>query len=177
MSCHCGSSAEFTNCCEPFLKKAKLPETAEQLMRSRYSAFVVGAVDYIKDTLAPEARKDFDVKSTLEWSKKSKWLGLKILNVEQGQPSDKKGVVEFIASYEQGGEAIDHHEVAKFRKSDKGTWVFVDGNSHTHKGGEGHHHHHEVKRQTEVRAEPKIGRNDVCPCGSGKKYKKCHGAA
>src|SRR3989441_902982 len=33
------------------------------------------------------------------------------------------------------------------------------------------------KIKTVVRSEPKVGRNDPCPCGSGKKYKKCHGAA
>ncbi len=144
-------------------------------MRSRYSAFVIGNVDYIKDTLAPESRKDFDPKSTKEWATKSKWKGLQIVSTKQGQANDKKGVVEFIASYEQEGEAIDHHEVSKFRKSDKGQWLFVDGDSHTHKGGEGHHHHH-PKQETHVRTEPKIGRNDPCHCGSGKKYKKCHGA-
>ena len=53
------------------------------------------------------------------------------------------------------------------------TWYFVDGESHTHKEGEGHHAHQ--KPQPVVRDQPKIGRNDPCNCGSGKKYKKCHG--
>ncbi|MGE0764675.1 MAG: SEC-C metal-binding domain-containing protein, partial [Bdellovibrionales bacterium] len=71
--------------------------------------------------------------------------------------------------------AIEHHEVSEFRKTQHGQWLFVSGDAHTHKGGEGHHHHHE-KQQTIQRETPKIGRNDPCHCGSGKKFKKCHGA-
>jgi SEC-C motif-containing protein len=70
------------------------------------------------------------------------------------------------------GEALDHHEVSSFRKSDSGQWYFVEGDSHTHAEGEGHHH----KPQTVQREGPKIGRNDPCVCGSGKKYKKCCGS-
>jgi preprotein translocase subunit SecA len=32
------------------------------------------------------------------------------------------------------------------------------------------------RRDPVATQEPKVGRNDPCPCGSGKKYKKCHGA-
>lgn len=174
MICPCGSGAAYAECCEPFIKTKAFPDTAEKLMRSRYTAFVTGEIDYIRDTIAPEARKDFDAKSTREWSQGSKWLGLKILSVDSGKPSDKKGTVEFIATYEKNGESVDHHEVAKFRKAESGKWMFVDGDSHTHTGGEGHHHH--PKRETFVREAPKVGRNDPCPCGSGKKYKKCCGA-
>lgn len=175
MKCPCGSKEEFANCCEPFLQGKSLPETAEKLMRSRYAAFTKADVEYLRKTLAPESRTDFDAKATEKWAKDAKWKALKIISTEKGGADDKKGVVEFMATYELDGEALDHHEVSKFRKTENGQWLFVDGDSHTHKEGEDHHHHHQ-KPQTVVREEPKIGRNDPCTCGSGKKYKKCCGA-
>lgn len=172
--CPCQSQKEFSQCCEPFLTKKAKPETAEQLMRSRYTAFAQVNVDYLKDTLAPESQKDFDLKETREWSKNAEWRGLQILSTQEGQSGDQKGKVEFVATYAYKGDALDHHETALFRKDSAGQWLFVDGDGHTHPAGETHHHH--TKPQTHVREEPKVGRNDPCPCGSGKKYKKCHAA-
>lgn len=174
MQCPCGSGSSYDNCCEPLIKGTKLPETAEQLMRSRYSAFVKADVEYLKKTLAPESRSDFDMVATKKWAEEAQWKGLKIMSTEKGTTDDNKGTVEFVATYVVDGEGLDHHEVSKFRKADSGQWYFVDGDSHTHPEGEGHHHHH--KPQTVQRESPKIGRNDPCFCGSGKKYKKCHGA-
>ncbi len=175
MNCPCQSGLSYENCCEGFLKGSKLPETAEQLMRSRYTAFTKVDTDYLKKTLASESRQDFDANATKEWAATAKWKGLKILSTEKGGADDKKGTVEFVATYETEGQGLEHHETAQFRKSDSGQWLFVDGDSHTHKEGEGHHAHHE-KPQTVQRESPKIGRNDPCVCGSGKKYKKCCGA-
>ncbi|MFZ3229936.1 MAG: YchJ family protein [Pseudobdellovibrio sp.] len=173
MKCPCGSSENFDKCCGLFLSGKEFPETAEQLMRSRYTAYTKVDVDYIKKTLAPESRSDFDPKTTKDWAEQAKWKGLQIVSTEKGTADDKKGVVEFIATFEQEGVGYDHHEVSQFRKSESGQWLFVDGDAHTHKEGETHEHH---KQQTVQRETPKIGRNDACPCGSGKKYKKCHGA-
>lgn len=173
MKCPCGSNENFENCCEPFLTGKALPKTAEQLMRSRYTAYTKVDVDYLKNTLAPESRSDFDAKQTKEWAQQAKWKGLKILSTEKGTAEDTKGVVEFTATYVQDGEGFDHHETSQFRKTETGQWLFIDGDAHTHKEGETHHHH---KPQTVTRETPKVGRNDACPCGSGKKYKKCCGA-
>ncbi len=173
MKCPCTSTKNFSECCEPFLKGDVLPDTAEKLMRSRYSAYDKVNIDYIKKTLAPESRSDFDMKSTKEWAQKAKWQGLQIVSTDKGEASDKKGTVEFIATYEYEGQGLDHHEVAQFRKSDGGEWLFVEGDSHTHKAGETQQHH--AKPQTVLRESPKVGRNDPCTCGSGKKYKKCCG--
>lgn len=173
MLCPCGTENQFENCCEPYLKGSKMPETAEKLMRSRYSAFVKGNIEYLKTTLAPESRTDFDVAATRKWAEQAEWKGLKIMSTTLGTENDNKGTVEFVATYATEGEALDHHEVSQFRKSDSGQWFFVDGDSHTHPEGETHHHHE--KPQTVVREGPKIGRNDPCHCGSGKKFKKCHG--
>lgn len=174
MNCYCGSELSFSNCCEPFLKKQDYPKTAEKLMRARYSAYATANVDYLYDSLAPESRSDFDRKATQSWAKTAKWLKLQIVSTTKGLEDDTEGVVEFIATYNDGKEDLDHHEVSDFRKeSSTGRWYFVDGDAHTHEAGQGHHHHE--KPQTVVREEPKVGRNDPCPCGSGKKYKKCHG--
>lgn len=175
MKCPCQSDLEFSKCCEPFLKGTAKPETAEQLMRSRYAAYTEVDIEYIKNTLAPESRSDFDIKSTREWAQKAKWQGLQILSTEKGGLEDKKGTVEFVATYEVEGNALDHHEVAQFRKTDNGDWLFVDGESHTHRAGETHQHHGHAKPEQVIRAAPKVGRNDPCICGSGKKYKKCCG--
>ena len=174
MGCPCGSVEIFENCCELFLSGKAIPDTAEKLMRSRYTAFTCTDVDYLKKTLAPESRSDFDAVSTKKWAENAKWKSLQILSTQKGTAEEKKGTVEFIATYETEGKTLDHHEVAQFRKSDSGHWLFVEGESHTHKEGEGHKHHHE-KPQTILRESPKIGRNDPCVCGSGKKYKKCCG--
>jgi SEC-C motif-containing protein len=130
-------------------------------MRSRYTAFVEGAVDYILDTTAPESRPEIDRAETESWSRDSVWLGLHVREIKAGGPGDDAGTVEFVATYERDGQDYVHHELASFRR-DGGRWFFVDG---------------EVpKRLPTRRQEPKIGRNEPCPCGSGKKYKKCCGA-
>jgi SEC-C motif-containing protein len=129
-------------------------------MRSRYSAYAEHAVDYIVDTcVREEGRQLIDVKQTRDWSEQSKWLGLKILSVTKGGAEDDEGTVEFEAVYERNGLRDVHHERGQFKKID-GQWFYADG---------------EVAPQTVVRSGPKIGRNDPCPCGSGKKYKLCHG--
>lgn len=174
MNCPCGSKKSFETCCQPYLTGKAIPETAEQLMRSRYTAYTTVDINYIKNTLAPESRHDFDPKTTKDWAEHAKWKGLKIMSTERGTANDTKGTVEFTATYEQDGKGFDHHEVSQFRKSEDGQWLFVDGDAHTHNEGEEHGHHHTV--QTVVRDAPKVGRNDACPCGSGKKYKKCCGS-
>jgi SEC-C motif-containing protein len=172
MNCPCGSGLKFENCCSRFIEGQHLPETAEELMRARYTAYTMSKIDFIKKTLAVESQKEFDSVATQKWADESEWKGLKILSTEKGSKNDKKGTVEFIATFVQEGETLEHHETAQFKKNDKGVWFFVDGDSHTHKEGEGHVH---AKRETVTRQEPKVGRNDPCICGSGKKYKKCCG--
>ncbi len=169
MLCPCGSQIEFVACCDPILKGSQLPKSAEELMRSRYTAYTQNNISYLKETTAPEKRaqfkdEDFEDKNSVEW------LGLKIL-------SAKDKVVEFMAEYKANGKTFNHHEVSKFRQiGDR--WYFVSGDSHVHSEGDHDHHHHGHHHNiTPVeRLEPKIDRNDPCPCGSGKKYKKCHGA-
>ena len=103
---------------------------------------------------------EFDENASRAWSKAAQWHGLEILGVQEGQKGDKKGVVEFRALYTANGEFCNHHEVSTFVKEPDG-WKFEDGEL--------------VGEKPVVREEPKVGRNDPCPCGSGKKYKKCCG--
>lgn len=171
MKCPCGSDNSFETCCEPYLAGKAFPDTAEKLMRSRYTAYTRADINYLKMSMAPEARETFDPASTEKWAKGSKWKGLRIVDTEKGTASDTTGTVEFTATYEQEGVGVDHHEVSQFRKSKEGHWLFVDGEGHQHKEGESHHD--APKAAPVVREGAKVGRNDPCPCGSGKKFKKC----
>lgn len=163
MSCPCGSQKDFSTCCEPYILGQQNPPTPEALMRSRYSAHVKQAFSYLRETLAPEVRAQFNEKEVRDWAS-SEWLGLEIISAESNK-------VEFTAKYKSKGKIFEHHEISKFRKiGDR--WYFIDGDHHVHEDGKGHHHHHEPQTPI-VREEPKMGRNDPCPCGSGKKYKKC----
>ena len=158
-SCPCSSGRNFAQCCAPYLSGGVLPLTAETLMRSRYSAYATGNVDYLRETLLPGTREDFDRDAALKWAESSEWTGLDIRWTEAGGPSDETGAVEFVARFTRDGQASLHHETSRFEKRD-GRWYFVDGIS-----------------GSRPRIAPKVGRNDPCICGSGKKYKKCCAAA
>ena len=156
--CHCGSGLAFEACCEPFLLEREKPATASALMRSRYCAYAMGAVDYLYKTSGTKVRKEFDAESSRKWAESAKWNGIEVLSEEAGGISDDVGVVEFIAHYAVEDAAFKHHERAEFARIN-GEWRFIDGKIF---GPDPVHREH-----------PKIGRNDPCPCGSGKKYKKC----
>ncbi len=158
--CHCNSGQDFDNCCGPVLSGEKLADTAEALMRSRYCAFVCDEIDYLTESLHPKHREDHDVAATRRWAKEADWLGLEIRSTEDGGVDDDEGLVEFVASYREGGVVRNHHELSRFKK-ESGRWYYVDGDT--------------PKVETYVKDHPKVGRNDPCPCGSGKKYKKCCG--
>lgn len=156
-ACFCGNKVDFKECCGPYLEGQKLPPTAEATMRSRYSAYCKGAIAYLKNTQHPSSAKEFDEQGTKEWAQSSKWLGLQILSTKQGGADDQSGVVEFKAKYSLDNVEHTHHEISDFKK-EEGHWYFVDG---------------KVMKTPLILSSPKIGRNDPCSCGSGKKYKKC----
>ncbi|MDA8124096.1 MAG: YchJ family protein [Deltaproteobacteria bacterium] len=161
MDCPCGSGQAYEHCCEAFIKGDRLPETAEQLMRSRYSAHAVQAIPYLLETIHPDFRGDWDEEGARTWSQSAVWQGMDVVAAEAGGPADEQGIVEFIARFSIKGEEMQHHERSVFEKI-AGRWYFKDG---------------EMMKPKQVRREaPKTGRNDPCPCGSGKKYKKCCGA-
>ena len=160
-SCPCGSGLEFEQCCRPVLAGDRKAPTAEALMRARYTAFVRADVAFLTQSLHPAHRHDHDEAATRRWAERSQWLGLEIVDTIGGQSSDDEGEVEFIATFKERGAVRRHHERSRFLR-EAGAWYFVDGEL--------------VAPKTQVHASPKVGRNDPCPCGSGKKYKKCCGA-
>lgn len=118
--CYCCSQRAFAECCEPFLLGAALPVTAEELMRSRYSAYVTRNVSYILETTSPGYRKYYNPKAILEWASNSTWISLEIL-----ASSEKR--VKFIATYlDETGQLMRHTEDSRFEKIGE-RWYFVDG--------------------------------------------------
>jgi SEC-C motif-containing protein len=160
--CICGIGESTETHCLPIIKGEQPPTTAEALMRSRYAAYALGEVDYILDSLHPDNRQDVDRNATETWSKKATWKSLEIVSTEGGGASDDTGKVEFIAKFDLGTIPQVHHERADFKRHN-GRWYFVDGET--------------IGPKPVVREGPRIGRNDPCTCGSGKKYKKCCGKA
>lgn len=157
--CPCGSGLAYSACCEPLIRGQAEAQTAEALMRARYSAYVKQEVEFIETTHQRDERDELSIEETRKWSRESTWLGLKILGKEKGGPADDWGKVDFVASYSQKGLREDYHEIGEFKKVG-GRWYYDKGT---------------FVPTTITREQPKTGRNDPCPCGSGKKYKHCHG--
>ena len=157
--CPCGSGQTLDSCCGRYLSGDVPAPTAEALMRSRYSAFATSNVDYLEQTLLPETRHDFDRAHVTEWARTSQWASLQVKSTEGGGTDDTEGFVEFVARFTLSGKEHVHHETGRFTKRD-GRWWYLDGTM-----------------GPRPRTVVKIGRNDPCSCGSGKKYKKCCGAA
>ena len=123
--CPCGTQKPLNDCCLPFIKGMLNPTTAEQLMRSRYSAHSLLAIDYLWDTWSPEQRLRSNKGDILIWAESCDWLGLQILATQQGGASDDKGIVEFIAMFRSQGQIQQHHEISHFKKV-LGKWLYVD---------------------------------------------------
>jgi SEC-C motif-containing protein len=158
-TCPCGSGAPEAACCGPILGGVPAP-TALALMRSRYTAYVRGAIDHVVETHDPVLRAGLDRDAIVRWSRDTRWLGLEIVATERGGERDDEGFVEFIARGVTGSAPFAQHERSRFRRLE-GRWYYCDG----------------TLVRAPVRATATPGRNDLCPCGSGKKYKRCHGAA
>jgi SEC-C motif-containing protein len=157
--CPCGSSSNFADCCRQIINGEREPLTAEELMRARYSAFVTGEIDFIVASTHSRTRREIDIPSITQWSQTSNWLGLQI--IEQKIIDDNKTYLSFQANFSQAGKDQIHREKSLFER-ENGKWRFVSGE--------------ELKNPTVRYEAPRPGRNEPCPCGSGKKYKKCCGA-
>jgi SEC-C motif-containing protein len=160
MLCPCGSKNEFEKCCEPYISGSEQPKTAEVLMRARFTAYAKLQMDFIESSHDPKFKDGNDMEANRKWAEQTKWLELQIISTEEGGPEDNEGVVEFKAKFDAGDGEQWHHELSHFNKRN-GTWYFSDSKS--------------PQQKTVVRDEKKVGRNDPCSCGSGKKYKKCCG--
>ena len=121
MSCPCESGLDYDLCCGRFIDEGALPETAEQLMRSRYTAFTLDRISYLEKTWHPATRP-----ASIETDNKMRWLGLKIRRTENGGVDDDEGVVEFVARYKIDGRGYRLHEISRFAR-ENGQWLYVDG--------------------------------------------------
>jgi len=147
--CVCSSGKIYQDCCLPFHDRQQKPATCEQLMRSRFSAFCLQLGEYLFSTYHPDYRSDLTVAQLSE--KSLNWKRLDIINTTMVADA---GTVEFKAWYLDQGQLNYHHELSNFVKEHQ-QWLYCDGTFYpSEKSG-------------------KIQRNDTCPCGSGKKYKKC----
>ena len=118
--CPCDSGRPYAACCAPWhagLNVGVHAPTPEALMRSRYSAFVLGLVDYLLATWHPSTRSSDLVLSPV------KWLGLE---VRRATAEDDAGVVEFVARSREGGRAQRMHETSRFVRLN-GRWYYLDG--------------------------------------------------
>jgi SEC-C motif-containing protein len=128
-SCPCGSGAIEAACCGPLLAGEARAATAVALMRSRYTAYVRGAIDYLIATHAPEHRSGVDRAEITKWTRTTLWMGLEIVATEAGGERDATGIVEFIASGVTRGKPFRQHERSRFRRDADGAWLYVDGDT------------------------------------------------
>ncbi|GEM35345.1 UPF0225 protein [Nocardia neocaledoniensis NBRC 108232] len=119
--CPCRRGEPFDACCGPILAGATPAPTAEALMRSRYTAYVVGDVGYLLRSWHPNTRP-----AELELDPAQRWLFLEIVGTQRGGPFDDNGTVEFIAHYKLDGVRDAMHELSTFVRVD-GAWVYLDG--------------------------------------------------
>lgn len=123
-ACPCGSGRFYGQCCRQYHDGVS-PESAQALMRSRYSAYALGLERYLLDTWHPATRP-----TSLGLSAKAqvRWLGLKVLRCTDGGPGQDRGTVEFVARCKTGGRARRLHEVSRFVRED-GRWFYLDGDA------------------------------------------------
>lgn len=147
--CPCGSGMQYSVCCRPFLKGDDIPATPEALMRSRYTAYVLKDADYLIATWHPSSDPQRFHASLEQSFEATRWLSLQIISAEE--PGDNsEGFVTFFARFSENQRESFIHERSRFVRVEQ-RWYYIDGSY------------------------PETGRNDRCPCGSGKKFKKCCG--
>ena len=146
--CQCGSGEMFSACCEPILNDHSRAGTALQLMRSRYTAFIHKHDRHILASWDPSTRP----RALNHEDHPVSWVGLQIHETDRGQEKDTEGTVTFTASYIENGQFCHLREKSRFRKEND-LWFYINGEC-------------DLKKE-------KIARNSACPCGSGKKFKRC----
>ena len=153
--CPCGTGKTFAECCQPILKKQKPAADAEQLMRSRFTAHVAHDFEHLHRTYLESSKEPFDPAE--EEGGGRDWTRL-VIHAHDRSNKPETAFVDFTAYYQENGAEQAFHEKAEFQRID-GTWFYT-----------------RAVRQGPPpikSAEAKVGRNDPCPCGSGKKYKQC----
>ena len=153
--CPCNSGHPHSSCCEPLISGKETATTAEALMRSRYTSYVLKNPAYLFKTWHPSTKPTNIDPGTIP-----EWYGLHIVSTEGGGESDDFGNVEFKATSLSQGKIVQLHEKSRFvKESDQ--WLYVDGDIRGDR--------------LPVAGGRKVGRNEPCPCGSSRKFKKCCG--
>ncbi|MEW6995611.1 YchJ family protein [Colwelliaceae bacterium MEBiC 14330] len=156
MHCPCGSKLAFNDCCQGFITQEKRPSTAEQLMRSRFSAYATKNAQYIYDTYGELQRKNHTLTAIKSWAEQCFWLALEV-------HESKQNMVDFSAYYVLDDTLCELRERSNFALEQK-QWRYLDG---------------DIIVNTEL---AKVKRNEVCPCNNyptawsakkGKKFKHC----
>lgn len=153
--CPCGTGKKYGECCLPIIKKQKPAADAEQLMRSRFSAHVARDYEHLHRTHLESSKEPFEADP--EGAGGTNWTRLKIISHEKGLKPDF-AYVDFTAYFVENDEEKALHEKAEFQNID-GTWFYIRA---VRQGPA------PIKKTAVT-----VGRNDPCPCGSGKKYKQC----
>ncbi|MDX3773698.1 YchJ family metal-binding protein [Chromatiaceae bacterium AAb-1] len=148
MLCYCGSGRAFNQCCQPVISGSISAKNCTALMRSRYTAYCLHLTDYLVETTHASQRTNDGAQQIAAFAHSVHFIKLQVHDT-QPHPEDQ---VSFSATYLYGNTLCQLSEISRFVKEDK--WYYVDG------------------ILTEVPPQ-KIGRNDLCPCGSGKKFKQC----
>ncbi len=151
MTCPCGSQLPYEQCCQAIHFDPKNAQKPEQLMRARYSAHALKLIDFIVQTYHPSVHAE-QHRQAIEDTAQLNWLSLTVIDAPS--PTESEGFVEFDAQYEENNKAESLHERSRFL-FEKDQWFYIDG------------------QYPEAPLPLKIGRNDPCSCGSGKKAKKC----
>lgn len=124
--CPCGSGESYDQCCGKYHSGKAFVETAEELMRSRYSAYVMQCAEYIVDTTHPQKRKPRLKDDIISSWDTIQWVRLEIIKTSQGSVEDKTGKVEFKAFYKTGEAEFVLYELSRFKRHG-GRWVYFDG--------------------------------------------------
>lgn len=152
VQCPCGGSKNYLDCCGKYVEGRQIPATPEALMRSRYTAYSMADVEYIKKTMHGKPLIGFDALKARRWAEKAVWVGLQV--VKAFDKDEQIGYVEFIAQYVEGNQLKSIHETSEFHR-EQAAWFYVDG----------------IQKSTNNKT---VSRNMACPCGSQKKFKNCH---
>ncbi|MEH8025861.1 YchJ family protein [Gallibacterium anatis] len=148
MQCPCQSGLEYQDCCQPLHQYQKIASTAEQLMRSRYSAFVLAEIDYIVKTTVPLQQTLLNSKALYQWARNTEWDGLEIVKVVP-EMDNNHALVEFNAFFLHENKRMTHHEWSAFVRIAQ-QWYFLDPTVAT-----------------------KWRLKEPCFCHSGRKFKQC----
>lgn len=147
-TCHCGHDRTYQSCCQPMHLCLTPANSPEQLMRSRYSAFCCGDIEYLINTTHPSNRAVDDAREIQKSIESTQWHRLQVID---SSSQGDKGSVEFTAFFTANEKPGQLHEKSAFIRENN-LWYYFDG---------------------EQCPPVKLQRNEPCWCGSGKKLKKC----